>query len=134
MALRTKGPFADQNDQAFAGLFRPSLLSMIPPVSDEEIMHAFASTTVSADQSADESSASVTASLRSLSIQNNVLFRMIIHSRHFQRSSGMLLGRCYLLVCGCHASLRCDFANRCDFELIFVFVVICWIVSALYWR
>ncbi len=133
MALSTNGPFADQNDQAFTGLFRPTLLSMIPRVSDEEIMQAFASTTVCADQSADESPASVTASLRSLSIQNNVLFRMIIHSRHFQKSSGMLFS-CYLLVCDCHTSLRCDFANRCDFELIFVFVVVSWIVSALYLR
>lgn len=130
MAVRTDVPDAGHSDSAFAGLIRPSLLSMIPHVTDDEIMHAFASTTVCVD----DSPASLTASLRCLSIQNNVLFRMIVHGRHFAKISGMLTCRCYLLLCGCHASLRCVFDIRCDFELFCVFVVVCWIVSELYSR
>ena len=88
---RPNVPFAVHSDSDCADAFRPSLLSMIPRVTDEEIMQAFASTVVSADHCADESAASVSASLRNLNIQNNVLFRMIVHSKQFQeRSSGML--------------------------------------------
>jgi hypothetical protein len=87
-------------ESASAGGLRPSLASMIPRVTDDEILQAFASTTLSADQGADASPASLSASLRSLNVQNNVLFRMIVHSRHFQaRSSGMLNGGCYVLLC-----------------------------------
>ena len=125
---RPNVPFAVHSDSDCAGVFRPALLSMIPRVTDEEIMQAFASTVVSADHCADESAASVSASLRNLNIQNNVLFRMIVHSKQFQeKSSGLLNVRCYLLLCVCHAFLRCDFAN------IFVFDVV-WIVSVLHWR
>ena len=126
---RPNVPIAVHSDSVGADVFRPAaLLSMIPRVTDDEIMQAFASTVVSADHCADESAASVAASLRNLNIQNNVLFRMIVHSKQFQeRSSGMLNGRCYMLLCVCHAFLRCDFAN------IFVFDVV-WIVSVFHWR
>ena len=88
---RPNVPFAVHSDSDCAGVFRPALLSMIPRVTDEEILQAFASTVVSADNCADESAASVSASLRNLNIQNNVLFRMIVHSKQFhERSSGML--------------------------------------------
>lgn len=124
---RSNVPFAVHSDSDCAIVFRPALLSMIPRVTDAEIMQAFESTVVSADHCADESAASVSASLRNLNIQNNVLFRMIVHSKQFQeRSSGMLNGR-YLLLCVCHAFLRCDFAN------IFVLDVV-WIVSVFHWR
>ncbi len=126
-------PFTEVSDPDCAGVFRSALSSMIPRVSEDEIMQAFASTTLSADQCSDASPASVSASLRSLNIQNNVLFRMIVHSRLFQaRHSGMLIGRCYLLFCG-HTSRRSDFVNRCDFKLIFVFVVVCRIVTVFSW-
>jgi hypothetical protein len=71
-------------ESACAGGLRPSLVSMIPRVTDDEILQAFASTTLSADQGADASPVSLSAFLRSLNVQNNVLFRMIVHSRHFQ--------------------------------------------------
>ena len=116
---------------ACVGVLRPSLLNMIPRVSDDEILQAFASTTMSADQFAEASPASVSASLRSLNVQNNVLFRMIVHSRHFASSTGMLNVRCYLLLGIYHASHRSDFVNRSDFEHILVFVIVCRIVTVL---
>ncbi len=133
MIVMADVPVAEHSDPACAGVFRSALSSMIPRVSDDEIMQAFASTTLSADQCDDASPASVSASLRSLNIQNNVLFRMIVHSRLFQsKHTGMLNVRCYLLHCG-HTSRRSDFVNRCDFKLIFVFVDVCWIVAVVSW-
>lgn len=119
-------PVAVHSDLTSVAVIRRSLLSIIPHVSDEEILQAFASTTLSADQGADASPASMSASLRSLNVQNNVLFRMLVHSKLFQaRSTGMVNGRCYLLLCVCHTSRRFDFVH------IFVFVDVCWVVTVL---
>jgi hypothetical protein len=87
---------AGDSEPIAARMFSASLLHAIPRVTEEEIVQAFASTC--AVVSASDDAASVSASLRSVHVQNNVLFRMIIHSGIFQNFSGMLNGRWLLSV------------------------------------
>jgi hypothetical protein len=111
--------FVAANSQAAAAnVFASSLLNVIPPVTNEEILQAFLSTTDAVVDSED-TVASLAASMRSMNFQNNVMFRMIIHSGILQRNSGgRMNGRCRLLKCDLHASRRFVVVNFFVFDFI----------------
>ena len=70
----------------FSGLFSAAVMQAIPPVSDQEILQAYASTSTAA-------ALDPASSLQAVHVQNNVMFRMIIHHawRGPSHHSGLIL-------------------------------------------
>jgi len=77
-----------------ARLFSAAIMQAIPPVSEQEILQAYQSTATAA-------SLDPAASLLAMHVQNNVLFRLIIHSAWRQPAvhSGLCLFPIFLPLC-----------------------------------
>ena len=87
-----------------ARLFSAAIMQAIPPVSEQEILQAYQSTATAA-------SLDPAASLLAMHVQNNVLFRLIIHSAWRQPAvhSGLCLTQSFFPYAFCRVLIVVGF-------------------------